>query len=423
MNDIIFKKQNGGMGRTAPNNDPVSGLLLGLNTAIADDNDEPLARFDPITLGTDAAAHTLYIARMKFYEQLADDFGISPVTVDESAAPSNAQAAMNFMDYHVKEFFRMSPYGTLYLAVRLSGDITGADIESIQDYAGGELRQAGIGAAGDTAITATQISAWQATASTLEQQHQPLSIIVGLRKGKMGKIGASLASTGGGLSATGRCNVSLVVAQDLNPELIAGMKPSASKNLEEVAAIGTALGAVSAASVHESIAWVQKFPLGLLMPGFVTGELVKEVSKGIQDFVDQNRYIFARTYTGEADCYFNDSHTLDKPTSDYAYIENVRTMDKATRGIRANLLPYLNAPLYVDAATGKLRADTVAVLETVAGRALEDMEKAGELSGYKAVIDPDQNVLATSLLEVIIQQVPVGVMRKVTVKIGFTTKL
>lgn len=49
--------------------------------------------------------------------------------------------------------------------------------------------------------------------------------------------------------------------------------------------------------------------------------------------------------------------------------------------------------------------------------------KAGELSGYKAEIDPDQNVISTSQVEVIIKNVPTGTMRKVNVKIGFTTKL
>jgi DNA-binding Lrp family transcriptional regulator len=83
----------------------------------------------------------------------------------------------------------------------------------------------------------------------------------------------------------------------------------------------------------------------------------------------------------------------------------------------------LNAPLYVDASTGKLRPDTVAFMETTASRALEDMEKAGELSGYSAVIDPEQNVLATSELEVIIKQVAVGVMRRVLIKIGYATAI
>ena len=51
------------------------------------------------------------------------------------------------------------------------------------------------------------------------------------------------------------------------------------------------------------------------------------------------------------------------------------------------------------------------------------MEKADELSGYEAFIDPEQNVIATSELEVVVRNVPMGVMRKVKVKIGYTTSL
>ena len=46
--------------------------------------------------------------------------------------------------------------------------------------------------------------------------------------------------------------------------------------------------------------------------------------------------------------FYNDSFTMDTITSDYAYIERVRTMDKAVRGIRTYLLPHLSSPLYVD---------------------------------------------------------------------------
>lgn len=136
-----------------------------------------------------------------------------------------------------------------------------------------------------------------------------------------------------------------------------------------------------------------------------------------------NRYIFVITHVGDANNYFNDSHTCDVATSDYAFIENVRTIDKACRGVRAKLLPYLNSPLKVDAETGKLDSPMVASLETTAGKALEEMEAAGELSGYRVEIDPEQNVISTSQLEIVIKNVPTGVMRKVNVKIGFTTAL
>ena len=47
------------------------------------------------------------------------------------------------------------------------------------------------------------------------------------------------------------------------------------------------------------------------------------------------------------------------------------------------------------------------------------MEKAGELSGYVVEIDPDQNVLATSEIEIVIRPVGVGVVRRIKVKIGY----
>ena len=135
--------------------------------------------------------------------------------------------------------------------------------------------------------------------------------------------------------------------------------------------------------------------------------------------LDKARYMFLVTHIGQAGSYVNDSHTMDAETSDYAMIESVRTMDKAVRGIRTYLTPELGGNVYVDASTGKMQAFSVAHLETTANKALEDMEKAGELSGYKVEIDPEQDVLSTSEVEIVIKQVAVGVMRKIKVKMGF----
>lgn len=408
LNDIIFQKQNGGMGRTAANEDPVSGLLLGLNAAIANDSDA-FNSFDPVAVGQ----NTLHIATLKYVEQLSANYGINHT--DNPA--TDEEKAQNFIDYQVRQFFAMSPEGTLYLAVKLSGEILPDEISALQMYASGKLRQVGIAAAGTSVISAEQITGYQTEAETLESNHMPLSVVVALRKGNYTSI-ADLTSLN--LVLAGRQNVSVFVSRDLDATLVSEQNAG---NLHELAAIGLILGAVSLASVNESIAWVQKFPLDMKKPGFVTGELLKETTVTNLNLLNDNHLIFVREHVGASKVYFNDSHTLDVATSDYAYIENVRTMDKATRGIRSNLLPYLNSPLKVDATTGKLSPDTVAYLETVAGRALEDMEKADELSGYEVIIDPEQNVLATSELEVIVHNVPMGVMRKVKVKIGYTQSL
>ena len=65
----------------------------------------------------------------------------------------------------------------------------------------------------------------------------------------------------------------------------------------------------------------------------------------------------------------------------------------------------------------------MAVLQNVASQALEDMEKAGELSGYKVEIDPEQDILANSTIEFVIKNVAVGVMRHIKVKISYTNTI
>jgi hypothetical protein len=51
------------------------------------------------------------------------------------------------------------------------------------------------------------------------------------------------------------------------------------------------------------------------------------------------------------------------------------------------------------------------------------MERDGELSGFKIFINPDQDVLSTSKLIVTMKIVPVGVLREITVNLGFALKV
>ncbi len=133
--------------------------------------------------------------------------------------------------------------------------------------------------------------------------------------------------------------------------------------------------------------------------------------------------MFLRKHVSLGGSYFNNSRSATPLTSDFAYAENVRTMNKAQRAVYADLLPYLSAPTYVDAATGQLDAGTVASLEAIAETGLAQMQRDGELSGYRVVIDPNQAVLSTSKLQVSVRIVPVGVQRELVVSLGFTLKI
>ena len=131
--------------------------------------------------------------------------------------------------------------------------------------------------------------------------------------------------------------------------------------------------------------------------------------------------IFLRKIQGISGTYNSDSFTAITATSDFATIENNRTIDKAVRNIRTNVLPNLNAPLFVND-DGTLTEDTISLFKNDAQRALVDMVD-GELSAQSVSIDPTQNVLSTSKLVIKVVLVPVGVARQIEINIGFAVTL
>ena len=155
------------------------------------------------------------------------------------------------------------------------------------------------------------------------------------------------------------------------------------------------------------------------MPAFSDGTLYRDLDKALVEQLDKSRYLFFVTQPGQTGSYMNDSHTMDEATSDYAAIESVRTMDNAERGVRTYIVPELVGNVYVDAESGKLASYSVSLLENVANLALEDMERAGALSGYKAEIDPEQDVASTGRVDIVIKNVASPVIRLIIIMLGF----
>ncbi len=388
LNDVTFIKGKGGVPKSLPGEDHISGMVMYL-----DDADLPS--------GFTTTNRIVSFATIESVENA----GI----VNDSE-----KWKIKALHYHLSEFFRMAPSGIIYVGIfkTPTSVYDYSEIKSLQNFADGRIRQCGVFLP-DVNFSANIITGIQGVATLLEAQHKPLSILLA------NNIEAVSSLTQ--VAAIGQANVSVIIGQD--GEGTATELFNDSSNGASVTCLGLALGALSKASVHESIAWPQKFPTGISKPALCDGSLISEVDASVLEALNAKRFIFLVKHIGIAGSYFNDSHTMDIATSDYAYIESVRTIDKAIRGVRTYLLPYLSSPIYVDADTGKMRQDTVSFLEDLGGQALLQMEKLGELSGYKCVIDPNQNVLATSEVEFQIQQVGVGVMRRAKIKIGYTTKL
>lgn len=389
MNDVLIQKTNGGLGRKSPNGDMISGLVCnGVNVSggVQVDTNYILASIDDATsLGIDASYDTE-----------------NDVVVFE----------------HINEFFRINPNGTLYLRLAAQTvkfvdlpDMTKTHAKSLLNYAEGAIRQIAI-AFNPSSETVVGTGFADATAAIAKAQelaaaefvaHKPVFVLI-----EGHKYSNSSPTSIRGLNAP---LVGVVVGQ---AKAIADTYPN-------YAAVGTALGALSAAPVNAKISWVGRFNLygGNLSIAAIGGTAIASLSDSTLDDIDTKGGIFFRTHVGRAGLYFNASHAADAITSDYAFIENSRTMNKAARLVREALLPWLESPQKIDPVTGKLSPEVVKFFESLGRKSLEEMLRNDEVSGLDVFVDPDQDLLATSQLDVKYEIIPTGSASKIVATIGF----
>ncbi|MGE6355455.1 DUF2586 domain-containing protein [Flavobacterium sp. NPDC079362] len=379
LNDVVITKLSGGLGRRSPEQDMVSGLLF----------DEPTGILPELKLELESDT----VKRLASLED-AEALGIT----------EQYDVSGQSVYYQIQQFFRMNPSGDLYImktAATSYEDIV-AKAMDMQEKANGNIRQMAIIYSGATTFAQTQaaVLAAQTQADLAYADYMPFEIIL---EGKGFTVDAA------SLAGSDSENVSVVVAMDLE-------KASKYKNS---AAVGLALGAISKAKVSENIAWIEKFNLtgeGFAKAGFVGGKEIKDL--GTLRELNEKRFIFTKTHTGLPGLYFNDSHTCTLGTLDFAYVENNRTINKATRLLRTALLPKLASPVLVDI-DGKLPQSVSKSFEGLCRSALEGMVGNQEVSDFDVYVDPKQNILATSELKVKAEITPIGTARKIMVDLGF----
>lgn len=387
LSNVTFLRGEGGLGRPLAGEDHVSGLVAYFANASL-----------PSGFGTSDRIKTV--------------FSISEA---ETLGIAEGSATHGVLWYHIDRFFKAQPKGELFIGLFDNAAIDYSVVETVQAFANGRIRQ--IGVFDETAFATATLTTLQASATALEAIDQPLSI---LYAGDY--TGVADLSTLSDLRTLSNKNVSAVLGEDGN----AAGAALAVSSTKSVTALGTALGMVSLSNVHENIGWVAKFNVvdgaEFDVPAFANGSLVKDASAGLVSGIAAKGYIILTKYVGSSGTYFNDSSTAIALTSDFAYIENNRVIDKAVRGVRTFMLPNLNSPILVNGA-GQLPEATIAVFKNDADRALEQMLIDGEVSSFQTDIDPTQDVLASSKVEISIKIVPVGVARTIEVKIGFTVSL
>lgn len=379
LNDVTFNISTAGLGRAPLGEDFISGMIFYVPSL-------------PSGWSTDAE-----VKNVKSFAQ-ASALGLSANTTDAYA-------------YHINEYFKQNPDGDLYILCKTGTTTSFDEVSTIQTQADGKIRQLAVYQP-ELSFNTTHVSALQTEADSLFTDHMPVQIMYAAQMS---------GSTIGGLSdlkTLSSPNVSVVVGQDG-----AGDGHSIfTATSKSVSCIGAALGVASLASVSDSIAAVKKFNV---VKGteydtlaFATGEAYKNQTAADLGSLDDKSYIFLRSFIGKAGSYFADSWTAEARTKDYSTIENNRTIHKAVRGVYALLLDELNGSVELNA-SGELGEDAIARYKSLAALQLEAMQRAKEISAFKVIINPAQNVLSTSKVEVTLQIVPIGVSRNIEVNVGF----
>lgn len=183
------------------------------------------------------------------------------------------------------------------------------------------------------------------------------------------------------------------------------------------AAIGRVLGRAAAVEPQISIARVRDGAIdtaGYLMGGKTVAEMDAKL-----DALHDAGYIIYRTYPTLEGVYLNDDPTSAPLSDDYANLNLGRVVDKAIVAAYNTYLTEIMDNVVVDASTGKIAAEKAVYYQSLIERAIAQ-QMSDVISGFSAYVDPDQNVLGTSCLEVSLEIVPQGTLRKIVVNISFS---
>jgi hypothetical protein len=392
LSKVTVNVGKGGLGRRPINKDKISGILFFNNTL-------------PSGFSTSA--------RVKKVFSLAEAelLGIAEGSSDHDTAW-----------YHISEYFRGNSEGELwigYFAVPASTyDFT--EIATMLNAAEGEIRQLAVWANALTFASA-QCTTIQAVRDGLPDALKQVDILYSANMAAIVAITGWAAVTD--LRTLTAKNVTVVIAESGSG---AGATLAAAK-ATSISAIGLALGVVSRASVEQSIGNPQNFNISdgieMEIPALLNGDLVSALSVSALGGLKDKGYLIARKYLPDiTGTYFERAPTAIAATSDFAWMEINRTLNKSIRLVRSALIPQLNGTVLLKS-DGTLRDDTVGYYQDLGQTQLTQMETDGEISAGEATIDPTQDVLSTSQLTIAVAIVPVGIAEEIIVNIGLTTNL
>lgn len=193
----------------------------------------------------------------------------------------------------------------------------------------------------------------------------------------------------------------------------------------EGAAMGLLAARIASAAVQRNIGRVADGAIAATEM-YLGDKPVEEVMDAITTIYDKS-YITPRTYVGKSGYFWTDDKLATEPTDDYAHLTHRRVVDKAYRIAYDTLLNYMLDEIMVNT-DGTMQQAVLKSWQAAVESAIDNqMTAQGELSadltagesGCSCYIDPSQNVLATSTVNITLKVRPYGYARYIVVELGF----
>jgi len=403
---VNINRLQGGLGRQAANTDSVLALAV-----VADFSGTDLTVGTPVKL---------------IQPEDAEAYGI-----DEAFDANESSLA----HYHITEFFRLAPEGTLYLIPLSDTDTVATMHTALVPILKANQDIKGLGVVGTASVISELEDLVEGVQTNLVDAlfagHRYLDFVLLEGNGDEEEPFATIAAYPD-FRAKNAPQVSVVIAQD---PAIAETDEAYSGH----AGVGSVLGMIAVRKVNENAGSVniQNKPDGakgtadypLTGNGrwesaqLSTGKPISELSYADYKALADKGYIVAGAYSGYAGIFLNGSATCVNIASDYAYIENNRVWNKAARGIRKALLPEVKGVVKKDPQTGFIKSTTISRWEGIAGKPLDQMLADGEISGYDIYINPQQSLSNDESLKVKARVVKDDIVHEFDVDLGLAKNL